>query len=168
MNFANKYFLLIPNRKQGRCNHQIGSQRLQSLQWLKDQYQKQQYPWEEKEREKKDHIFIIKYISHNKLYDKAFLYVLFTCSQRGVLNTLSVPYFSFSPKLHLKTPPNLTSSPKSTALEEINTSYLNHKMILFSIPINITFYLLQVRCLKHCWRTKIDSYVVFQHQQEYP
>jgi hypothetical protein len=125
-------------------------------------------PLRRKKREKKYHIFIIKHNSQNKLDEKAFLYVLFTCSQRGVLNTLSVPYFSFSPKLHLKTPPNLTSSPKSTALEEINTSYLNHKMILFSIPMNITFYLLQARCLKHCWLTKIDSYVVFQHQQEYP
>jgi hypothetical protein len=37
-------------------------------------------------------------------------------SDRGVLNTLSVPYFSLRPTVHLKTPPNLTSSPKITAL----------------------------------------------------
>jgi hypothetical protein len=35
-------------------------------------------------------------------------------SESGVLNTLSVPYFSLSPIVHLNTPPNLTSSPKTT------------------------------------------------------
>lgn len=39
-----------------------------------------------------------------------------TCSQSGVLKTLSVPYFSFSPWEQRKTPPNLTSSPKRKAL----------------------------------------------------
>jgi hypothetical protein len=41
------------------------------------------------------------------------------CSQRGVLKTLSFPYFLFKSKEHLKTPPNFTSSPKSTALLKI-------------------------------------------------
>jgi len=36
-------------------------------------------------------------------------------SDNGVLNTLSVPYFSFIPIVHLNTPPNLTSSPKIIA-----------------------------------------------------
>ena len=38
-------------------------------------------------------------------------------SQRGVLKTLSSPYFLFKSKEHLKTPPNLTSSPNKTALK---------------------------------------------------
>lgn len=38
------------------------------------------------------------------------------CSHKGVLKTLSSPYFLFKSSEHLKTPPNLTSSPKSTEL----------------------------------------------------
>lgn len=37
-------------------------------------------------------------------------------SHKGVLKTLSVPYFSFKSKVHLNTPPNLTSSPKIEAV----------------------------------------------------
>lgn len=37
-------------------------------------------------------------------------------SLKGVLNTLSVPYFSFNSTVHLNTPPNLTSSPNIIAL----------------------------------------------------
>lgn len=40
------------------------------------------------------------------------------CSANGVLKTLSIPYFSRSPLVHLKTPPNLTSSPKTLALNK--------------------------------------------------
>ncbi len=38
------------------------------------------------------------------------------CSDNGVLNTLSTPYFSNNPLVHLKTPPNFTSSPNTIAL----------------------------------------------------
>lgn len=41
------------------------------------------------------------------------------CSDRGVLNTLSTPYFSSSPLVHRKTPPNFTSSPNTIALNRI-------------------------------------------------
>ena len=39
------------------------------------------------------------------------------CSQRGVLKTLSVPYFWLRSREQRKTPPNLTSSPKVDTLE---------------------------------------------------
>lgn len=38
------------------------------------------------------------------------------CSDNGVLKTLSTPYFYNNPLVHLNTPPNLTSSPKTFAL----------------------------------------------------
>ena len=41
-----------------------------------------------------------------------------TCSDKGVLNTLSLPNRSNKPTVHLKTPPNLTSSPKQRALQQ--------------------------------------------------
>lgn len=37
-------------------------------------------------------------------------------SHKGVLNTLSVPYLAFNPRVALNTPPNFTSSPKITAV----------------------------------------------------
>ncbi len=58
-----------------------------------------------------ENLFIIKNMVTNPM-PKATI----PCSQRGVLNTLSFPYFLFKSKEHRKTPPNFTSSPKSTAL----------------------------------------------------
>jgi len=40
-------------------------------------------------------------------------------SHKGVLKTLSSPYFLFKSREHLKTPPNLTSSPNRTALYKL-------------------------------------------------
>jgi hypothetical protein len=40
------------------------------------------------------------------------------CSDRGELNTLSIPYLSQRPVVQRKTPPNLTSSPNTLALSE--------------------------------------------------
>lgn len=58
---------------------------------------------------------------------------IFTCSDRGVLKTLSLPKRCNSPAVHLKTPPKLTSSPNTRALWSIQTSANNkHNMdILF-------------------------------------
>lgn len=43
-----------------------------------------------------------------------------TCSQRGVLKTLLLPNLSASPVVQRKTPPKLTSSPKTNALSNCN------------------------------------------------
>lgn len=42
------------------------------------------------------------------------------CSDNGVLNTLQTPYFYNKPLVHLNTPPNFTSYPKTLALYKIN------------------------------------------------
>lgn len=42
-----------------------------------------------------------------------------TCSDRGVLKTRSLPYRSCKPTVHLKTPPNATSSPNKQALQRL-------------------------------------------------
>ena len=49
-----------------------------------------------------------------------------TCSERGVLNTLSLPKRCNRPAVHLNTPPKLTSSPNTSAL-------MDHKVLSFSI-----------------------------------
>ena len=60
-------------------------------------------------------------------------------SDRGVLNTLSVPYFSLSPMVHLNTPPNLTSSPKMIAESSFSIAVskafvmVAHKFIFFKL-----------------------------------
>ena len=40
-------------------------------------------------------------------------------SDKGVLKTLSLPYFSLRPDVHRKTPPKATSSPKTMADESV-------------------------------------------------
>jgi hypothetical protein len=70
------------------------------------------------------------------LFFLSFLKIFFnTCSDKGVLKTLSVPYFSFNPMEHLKTPPNLTSSPKTTHLNNKK----NHRKLNIYIYILMPF-----------------------------
>ncbi len=99
-----KYVKKKLNQKLEKYNQQIEFLQLQLYQLKRDQFQRQQYPFG-----KNIHNFI------NKLF--FYLAKIFnTYSLKGVLKTLSVPYFLFKSRVHLKTPPNLTSSPKIIAL----------------------------------------------------
>lgn len=45
------------------------------------------------------------------------------CSDRGVLKTLSMPKRSYSPEVHLNTPPYFTSSPKTFVLNQLRLTF---------------------------------------------
>ena len=51
-------------------------------------------------------------------------------SDKGVLKTLSVPYFSLRPIVALKTPPNLISSPNMIALSSVFKAISNVSQIV--------------------------------------
>jgi hypothetical protein len=60
------------------------------------------------------------------------------CSHNGVLNTQSVPYFSFRLIVHLNTPPNFTSSPNinvflSDSIYMSNALFIAWNMFIFSV-----------------------------------
>jgi hypothetical protein len=51
-------------------------------------------------------------------------------SDKGVLKTLSVPYFSLRPIVHLNTPPNFTSSPNITAFGSFSIAISNASVMV--------------------------------------
>ena len=83
-----------------------------------------------------------------------------TCSERGVLKTLSLPKRCNRPAVHLKTPPKLTSSPKTSALSRLQAvSQVDNKFETTNKSSTTLYFLLFSRVIARASLTAVQRLI---------
>ncbi len=83
-----------------------------------------------------------------------------TCSERGVLKTLSLPKRCNSPAVHLNTPPKLTSSPKTNALSRLQAvSQVDNKLEMRNKSSTTLYFLLFSKVIARASLTAVQRLI---------